>query len=276
MAEIVEPTDEQVMQAMSGEQGAPAPEQAQATENATGQPTEQTAGSGAKPDAGQPNVSDLITKALEEHLNPLRSELGQFRKMRSEWQKAQSAKPSPSVPQSWQSLTPEQQTAMQEMIDHAWQSKYGEQWSAISRQHEQAQHMQQLYSTHNAAQQYAGQDWANVDPIMGQMFVELKQKASQGDEDAANLVEEIQTTQTGVRWLVDQARQRYSQTVKSQADQTAAKQAEDRKKAATALGATNSAPVSADAELKQIMAIRDPQKRFEEARKYWLQRGEVQ
>lgn len=263
------PTDEQVMEAFGGEQ-APAEQAPEAQQTQTAAPEK------AQAPQAQPDPNQLIAEALEKALGPIRSELGQYRKMRSEFSKLQSQPQGPTVPKSWQELPPDQQAATRELIKHVWEEMYGDKWGSVNGYIEQMQQQAELQGVYGKAQEYAGEQFKDLDPIMGRLFTEFAQKAKAGDEEAAQIVQEIRSTQTGLRWFVDLAKQEYAKSVQAQAAQTQTKQAAQRHRAATALGNTNPAPTAPDAELKNIMAIRDPQKRFEAAQAYWRDKGEIQ
>jgi hypothetical protein len=261
-----EPSEEQVTAAFNGEQ-APA-EQAPEAKQQT-----QTAPQAAE--VSDPNK--LITEALEKALGPIRSELGQYRKMRSEFSRQQQGQQAgPVIPKSWADLPPDQQAATRELVKHIFESEYGEKWNGVNGYIEQMQTQAELQGVYGKAQEYAGENFKELDPIMGRLFTEFAQKAKAGDEESAQIVQEIRGTTTGLRWFVDLAKQEYAKTVQAQAAQSQSKQAETRKRVGTALGNTNTAPISSDAELAKINAIKDPTKRYEAAKAYWQERGEIQ
>lgn len=269
---VAAPTDEMVMEAVSGEQtSAPAE---------TGESQEQTApeqSQAAQPSGGfdEAKLQALLDKVLMEKLNPIQSELGQVRKFRSEWSKAQNGQQK-QVPQSWQALPEDQQKAFREMMRHAWEQEFGDDWQAIQQERQQAQQFQQVRNIDQTAREYAGAEYDKLDPILGSLLTDLKAKAQSGDQRAARFVQEVYSTESGVLRLVDLAKQEYAKTIQSKQAEATNKQAQVRKSAATALGNTNQPPSDPSGELAKIMKISDPTKRFEAAKAYWKERGEIE
>lgn len=259
------PTEEQVMQALQ-EGGQEAPAQQDATE------TERPAQTDTAP-VEEKYSSEQVRKMIAEALNPIQSEVGQFRKVRSEWDKQRAASKTEQVPQTIAQMTPEQMQASRDLVKHLFEEMYGEQFNALTARNEEMERQSQRMSIVDTAREYAGAQYAELDPVIGNLFTELKAKADAGDQRAARFVDEIYSTESGVLRLVDLAKQEHAKTIEARKASTATQQAQSRKNAATAIGNTNQAPVSSDAELSRIQKIRDPAERAEAARKYWQDKG---
>lgn len=261
------PTEEQVMAALSDAPPAPGTEPTA---------TEQTATNEAPPEAGKPAEDpDAKYKALlEQALNPLKSELGQLRKLRSEWSRSQQSQTAQrQAPPSYAQMTPEQQAEFRAMMKHAWQEEFGADWEAIQSERQNAQKFNQRAEIYSIAEDYAGEQFKTLDPIMGDLLKSIRAKADEGDTRAQRFYKEIYETESGVLRLVDLAKQEYAKSVQGQAVQAEQKKAEQRKSAALSLSSTNQAPVTDDSELARISKISDPGKKAEAARKYWQEKG---
>lgn len=207
------------------------------------------------------------TEMLKQELNRLKSQMGQLNKLRSEFSKPQETK---QTPQSWAQMTPEQQAAMLELVDHAWSQKYGADWKEIQEAKEERRITAQIQSVENFSRQFAGDLHKELDPIMGRIYVELRDKANSGDDDAAQIVHEIQTTRFGVKYLVDLAKQEYSQSIEAKGQQAQAAQAASAKRAGVTLGQTPQTPPKGDI-LKNLPS--DPAKAAEMLRAELVKQG---
>ena len=263
--ELTPPTDEQAMAFLNGNSGA-AVEQ---SKPATTAPT--------APEVSQASIAPLdtatIQQMLKEALNPIQSELGQLRKIRSEFDRSKQEANKPTTPQSWSSMTPEQQAELQELVDHAWQQKYGKDWNEFQSDREQQRAFQQINSVEQLARQFAGENFKELDPIMGKMYSELKAKADQGDQEAAQIVHEVKTTRSGVNYLVQLAKQEMAKEIEAKGEQAKATQANTAKKVGVTLGSSSPA---AEPQSPLNNLSNDPSKAGEEAamlRKELVRRG---
>lgn len=159
-----------------------------------------------------------LLEMLKEHLNPIQSELGQLRKLRSEFDRTK-GQPTNTTPQSWASMTPEQQAQTKELIEYAFaQSKYGEKFGAFDEYYQNQQLVQQGFQVENLAKEFAGDQFKDLDPIMGRMVEEMK-TAAQTDSRAARKLWEIQNTESGIESLVNRAKQELGQQAKAKVEQ---------------------------------------------------------
>ncbi len=256
----VEPTDEQVMQGLTGEQqGADTEPQAAEVQKPTTQ-------------AG-PDINAVMAElaALKKELGPMRSELGGLRKLRSEFDQSKNA--APKTPQSYAELTPEQQAATRELIKYAWEQEHGSTFNEIKQFMESQKQFGQLQGTFSKAQQYAGNDWKELDPIMGKLLADYDTKGDAGDDEAAQIAREIrQGSPAALKYIINEARQELSKTVQGQAAVNQQKQAETKKRVTTALGTTPSAQTG------DVMANlpKDPAKRAAALRKILVDAGELE
>lgn len=170
-----------------------------------------------------------LAEMMKEFLNPIQSELGQLRKLRSEFDRTRS-QPTNTTPQSWASMTPEQQAQTKELIKYAFeQTEYGEKFSQFDSFYQQQQITQQGFQVENLAKEFAGEQFKELDPIMARMVTEL-QKSADNDPRAARRLWEIQNTEAGIESLVNKAKQELGAQVKAKVEQaTDARQAAAKK-----------------------------------------------
>lgn len=224
----VRPSDEQATAFLNGDRTAVEPQTQAPAPKQEPAPAASTA-----PPAQTPNE----LAEIRAELNRLKSENGQFRRLQSEMSRKQTEQ-KPQVPQAWAQMTPEQREQMQELVDHAWRQKYGQEWEATRTERQELQIQRQIGTIENLAKQYAGDLYPQLDPIMGRIYGELREKAMQGDEEAADIVEEIRTTRSGVRYLVDLSKQEYSQSIEQKGAEAVALKDAKAKKAGVTLGQT--------------------------------------
>lgn len=219
------PSEEAVTAFLNGSE-AQQVEQPGAQSPSAEKPVEATA-----PAASQPDIAAQIRELLKSELNPIQSELGQLRKLRSEFSRMQTQTNQPITPASWQQMKPEEQSAVLEMVEHAWTQKFGKQWEQMNSRFEQQQQRESLEAVEHTAREIAGDQWQELDPIMGRVYDDLLKKAEGGDSQSRRLVYEIANTYSGVAHLVNLAKAEMGQTVKANEDkakadrQTAAKRA---------------------------------------------------
>ena len=237
---------EEVFQTLEpvAEQIEASPEQTEQTEEGG----EEQAAAPAPARQAEPSMEDRIAKLLEERLGPVQSklskydsELGQLRKLRSQFDKLNQNTNQPAPPQSWTALPSEQQQATKELVKHLVQELYGEQFSKWDQFASRTETEGQIRQTYSRAQQIAGADFEKLNPVMGSLFEEYKQRAEQGDEDAQDMVENIHTS-AGLKALVYEARQKMAEGQEAKAATVERNRAERAKKATTAVN--GSAPTS--------------------------------
>lgn len=170
-----------------------------------------------------------LQEMMKEFLNPIQSELGQLRKLRSEFDRTKS-QPTNTTPQSWASMTPEQQEQTKELIKYAFeQTEHGQKLTQFDTFYQQQQLVQQGFQVENLAKEFAGDQFKELDPIMAEMVNELK-TAAENDPRAARKLWEIQNTESGIESLVNKAKQQLGTQVKAKVEQaTDARQAAAKK-----------------------------------------------
>lgn len=170
-----------------------------------------------------------LESMMKEMLNPINSELGQLRKLRSEFDRTKN-QPTNNTPQSWSSMTPEQQAQTKELIEYAFgQSKYGEKFGQFDNLYQQQQMQQQGFAVENLAKEFAGEQFKDLDPIMARMVTELQESAV-NDPRAARKLWEVQNTESGIESLVNRAKSELGQQAKAKVTQaTDARQAAAKK-----------------------------------------------
>ena len=185
-------------------------------------------------------LASLIEAQLKNFLNPIQSELGQFRKVRSEFEQFKNQKPQnvTQPPTSWAELNQDQQKATRDLVNHLIQDILGEKLGKYDKALEGFESQQSVQSVMGIAQNYAGADFEKLNPIAGKLFTEISKAAAEGNDSAAVFINEINTTQSGVMRLIDMARQEYAKSVDAQSSKAKAEQEAKAKRAGTALGAT--------------------------------------
>jgi hypothetical protein len=180
-----------------------------------------------------------LEQMMKDMLNPINSELGQLRKLRSEFDRAKNQTPTNNTPQSWASMTPEQQQQTQELIEYALaKSKYGERIEQFDGFYQQQQLVQQGFQVENLAKEFAGEQFKDLDPIMARMVTEL-QTAAETDQRAARRLWEIQNTEAGIESLVNKAKQELGQQVHAKAEQAVTARQNAAKKAGVNVSQTS-------------------------------------
>jgi hypothetical protein len=216
--------------------------------------TEQTEGQEEQPEAApakqaEPSLEDRIAKLLDERLNPVQqrfskydSELGQLRKLRSQFDRLNKQDSQPTPPASWTQLPGEQQQATKELVKHLVQELYGDKFQTWDQQVQMAEQQGQIRSTYERAQQLAGPDFEKLNPVLGELFTEYKNRAAEGDEDALDMVENVHT-RAGLRGLIAEAKERLAKGQESRAEQVETKRSDRAKKAGTSVnGASQVSP----------------------------------
>lgn len=204
-------------------------------------PTGEQAPGTSTPTASQPDIAALVREVLKGELNPIQSELGQLRKIRSAFDRMQAQQNQPVTPQSWAQMKPEEQSQVLELVEHAWKQRYGSQWEAMNQRFEVMQQRESLSQVENLARELAGEQFSELDPIMGNIYSDLTKKAESGDRQAQRLVYEIANTYSGVSHLVNLAKAELAQSVKANEEKAKA----DRQQAAKRAGSPiQSAPAA--------------------------------
>lgn len=202
-------------------------------------------------------LQDKLFPELDKRLTPIQRELGQFRKLQAE--QAKQPKPTYQPPTVWNELPPEQQKAYQDVVGHLIEQMIGEKmknYDSVVKEYQDSQSFNKVYSL---ATGYAGKDWTNLEPIAAQIVNEANQARDNGDQSAAEFLDELSTTKAGVGMLINLARQRYSQTVEAQSKKATEAKALESKKAST--GLTNSSKTESAFSAENLPQGNNPQAR---------------
>lgn len=212
------------------------------------------------------------TQEARQQLNSMRSEFGKFRQMQSEWDK-QKTQTQNQTPASWQQLDEKVRQQTKEIVKAAWEEQYGKDWAGIQDNMNQFASTRQQQEVLTDVQRIAGKDFAQLDDIMGNIYLGAKRAAENGDQEAAAFIKELSETKSARYRLVDMARATFqnSQQAKSQTAQTQQQQA--RNNAATAVKRSTQASTQT-LDLESAKRIRDPKARLEALRN--LMDGEAQ
>lgn len=234
--EDVRPSDEQASAFLNGDRSAveQQQEQPQAKKEAEAPP--------AAASTAPPVQAKSETEVLKQELNRIKSELGQLRKRGSESPKPQEQ----PTPQALAKLSPEQRAEWMALFEESFQSKYGEKFDRFEERERQAEVTAQIQGIEAYAKTLTGDLHKELDPIMGKLYEEIKQRADDGDEEAQQDLYEIKNTRAGIRDLVSRAKQEYSQSLEAKGEAAKASQAVAAKKAGVTLGSTPQAAPQPD------------------------------
>jgi hypothetical protein len=219
------------------------------------------------PTASQ-DLAAQIKEILKQELNPVQSELGQLRKVRSEFEKMRASQNQPTTPQSWASMKPEEQAQVLELVEHAWKQKYGSDWEAIQKERQETSQYRAVESVVNLAKELAGNQWDDLDPIMEKIYNGILEKSQSGDEKSRRIAWEVANTHSGVAYLVQLAKQELSQTVQATEQKATSQRQAQAKKAGTAL---NAAPSNAGSDADGLEALKNLP--TDKLREYLLKHG---
>lgn len=196
--------------------------------------------------APKESPEDRIAKLLEEKLKGFEgrfskydSELGQLRKLRSEFDRSKSTPQTNQPPRSVADLTPEQAQATKELLKHYVEELYGDKFKAWEGQYEQQQQVQQINSVYELAQKMAGPDFEKLNNVMGAKFSEYTAAARAGDAEAQQVVWEVMNTRSGVKALMQEAREMLAQSQQAKVEGVEAKRQDRARKATTGVNSTN-------------------------------------
>lgn len=235
--EDVRPTDEQASAFLNGDRAAveQQQEQPQAKEKAEATPPAAS--------STPPVQEKTETQKILEELNRVKSELGQIRKRSLESPKPRQEQ---MTPQALAKLTPEQRAEWEALFEETFQTKYGKDLEEIRSDRQNREIAAQIQSIEAYAKTLTGDLHKELDPIMGELYEQIRQKAEEGDEEAQQDLYEIKHTRAGIRDLVARARQQYSQTLEAKGEAAKATQAAAAKKAGVTLGSTPAAAPTPD------------------------------
>jgi len=168
--------------------------------------------------------------------NQTSSQLGNFSKKQSELDKflaTQSARP---TPQSWDKLDEATRKATEELVSHIVESRYGDKFKTWDSTHESWQEMQANNRVEGLAHQILGKDYEKYDEALGNIYIQVRTQADQGDKQAQEFLKDIRTTGSGVYRLVDMAKSQISQSLQNQSEQAKADQEAKARRAASGVG----------------------------------------
>lgn len=204
----------------------------------------------ATPGFDEAKLKAMLDEMLKQSLNPIQSELGQLRKVRSEFSKLQQNNNQVQAPKSWGELDPQTQQSTKELFQHLLEKEFGyaERFQRYDSALERQEKAERQDYTLDVTRQYLGSDFDNLDPIMGKLLSQAKQAAKSGDEGAQRFLWEFENTDSGIYRLADIAKAEYAKSLEGKSAQAKNDQAERAKKASTAVGSAKPAPSSVGAD----------------------------
>ena len=171
-----------------------------------------------------------------QHQNQINSQLGNFSKKQSELDKFLAAQNKPQAPADWTKLDDQTRKATRAIIRAAWEEEFGDKAKAWDGVHESWQQQEQNNRIMSIANQALGVDYGKYDQTLGALYLQVKQSAESGDQNAARFLKEIRETDSGVRMLVEMAKQQVAQSMQGQSEKAKLEQEGKAKRAATGVG----------------------------------------
>lgn len=206
----------------------------------------------AQPSTGidEAKFKAMFEEMLKQSLNPIQSELGQLRKVRSEFSKLQQNNNQVQSPKSWEELDPQTRQSTKELIQHLLEKElgYSERFQKYDSMIEKQEKAERQSYTLDVVRDYVGTDFDNLDPIMGKLLREVQGAAKSGNESAQRFLWEFENTDSGIYRLADIAKAEYAKSLEGKSAQAKNEQAERAKKASTAVGGAKPAPASTGAD----------------------------
>jgi hypothetical protein len=232
---LAEPTEPRVEGAQEVGNG---PESVSADQLLSDSPTKQMEAPAPKEQVVAPAPSYVDEQKLQAMLNPLLSELGGLRKMRSDFDsfRKQTSQPQNQPPKSWEQLDEPTQKATRELIKHLVDDLYKEKFESWESTAQEYKAYQENSRIENSAKNYLGADFDKYNEPLGNFYLAIKQKADMGDPESAGLLQEIRTTRTGIQWMCEEVKKQVANSQEAKAAQVQQGQAAKVKSATTALG----------------------------------------
>ena len=198
--------------------------------------------------AFNPTELQAFMREQREYQNRINSQLGNFSKKQSELDKFLTAQNQPKTPQSWEKLDEATRRATEELVSHIVESRFGEKFKTWDSVHDGWQTYQENTRVESMAHQILGSEFDKYDAALGQIYLQVKAQADQGNPQAAAFLKEIRTTESGVYRLVDMAKAQISQTLNAQSEKARLEQEGKAKRAATGVGGSRQVQTGAGAD----------------------------
>ncbi len=173
---------------------------------------------------------------LREEFNRANSELGQLRKMRSEFEGYKKTQNQPTVPKSWQELDEPTRKATAEMVEHIFREKYGDRFDKYDKVAEGYEVQERNTRILGLATEILGSEFEKYNKPLGDIYSKVKQDASAGDTRAERFLNEIHNTDSGVFRLIDMAKAQASQSMQAQSEKAKLEQEAKAKRVSTNVG----------------------------------------
>lgn len=197
----------------------------------------------ADPAQGQsPTIDPGEFKAFMEEMKQFRnqasSQLGQFGKRTSELDKfiAEQRAPKTQTPQSWATLDEAVKKSTREIVRQAWEAEFGDKvknWDGVHESFQTQERNNRIMSIANTA---LGADFVKYDNALGGIYLQVKEAAKNGNEDAERFLKEIHETESGVYRLLQMAQAQVSQNLQAQSEKAKLEQEGKAKRAASGVG----------------------------------------
>jgi hypothetical protein len=186
---------------------------------------------------------EMLNQQLSRAIGPIKSELGKFRQVQSEFDRFKNQINQPQVPRTWQELDPQSQQATDELLKHRFGALFADELKAIKELKSWQQEQVESRERETASQEtdailrnLAGDKYSEVEPLAGKIFLAATQAANMGDESAQKFISELYATESGKYRLAQMALAEYSRTLEAKAEKVKGDQANKAKKVSTGVG----------------------------------------
>ncbi len=168
--------------------------------------------------------------------NQLNSRLGNYDKKTSELDKYLAQQNKPQTPASWSKLDEATKAATKEIVQAAWEEKYGDDWKSFGEVKQSFQERQENDRVEGLCHRILGAEYSKYDEALGNIYTQVKQAAAQGDPGATGFLKEIRTTESGVYRMVQLAQAEVSKNLNTQSAQATQELSAKSGKAAKGVG----------------------------------------
>lgn len=220
--------------------------------------------------ANQVNYEALLAQKLQEQEKRfnerLSKEFGQFRVLPNELKKIQEAlTKQQEKPSLLKGIDPAQRDQLSQLVDEIWKEKYGKDWEGSQSAIKEFQEEKRNLDINSRAMSIVNdpKQWEQLNPILGDIYTQMKKDAREGNQEAVDMVEAIRNDKTGmaVFTLVTLAKQRLSSSLETKNAEAIAKQ----QKAAKSVASTPASikkPGGVEMTLEDIQRIPDRKERI--------------
>jgi len=175
---------------------------------------------------------------MREEFNKVNSEVGQLRKIRSEFEKMQKEKATQTntAPKSWQDLDEATRKATEEMVMHIVEQRMADKFGKYDRVAEGYEVQERNSRIVGLASEILGTEYEKYNKPLGDTYSAVKKFADEGDERAQKFLEEIHSTESGVYRLIEIVKSQVSQTMQAQSEKAKLEQEAKAKRVSTGVG----------------------------------------